>query len=147
MIPQPKKPSAAIWKISAPDLATLRQVATAQARQHGARGRVILEPGLRVSLLVLGLEPNLNVRLVDGSDDWEDSDLWGHSNLDAFRDGVTLDEDGNAVVDFYLSDPTGLICNVQAWGDASGLVAVTTDGPDGDLTLWRAAEGALKVTQ
>ena len=144
-IPAPKKPSNDFWRISNADAETLRAVASAAARRQGARGRITMEPGVRKSTSRPDLVPDMNVRLVDGSDDWEDSDLWSHTQFKTFREGVRLDEEGLAVVDLYCYGLDGLACNVQAWADLSGLVAVTTDGPEGDLILWQAPREVQKT--
>lgn len=132
-----------VVKLSGPDLATFKSVARQAARRAGAQGAVTFEPGIRYSLSRADLAPSFNVRLVDTSENWEDSDLCDFAQWSDFAAGIPLCPEGRACVDFYLSGAdSGLACNVQAHiRDGRGLVLVTTDGPQGDVTLWQSDKG------
>lgn len=123
--------------LSRSDKATLVAVASAEARKQGAAGRITLEAGKRYSTLFEALPPSVNVLLVDGTPDWEDSDLADHVPLAVLaKEGIPATANGRAVVDFYVYGRDGLATNCHGAWDRAGLVAVFTAGPDGDVTLW-----------
>ena len=106
------------WIPSREDIALIKQAASTETGL--AAGRLILEPGRRCNIMFDGVDSNINIALVtrqlDADEDWpEDTDLECPEDLTVFKRGVTLTDDGKAIIDFYVSNKDGLHGNVTVY--------------------------------
>ena len=106
------------WIPSREDIALIKQAASTETGL--AAGRLILEPGRRCNILVDDVESHINIatvtRCADIDNDWhDDTDLECPEDLTEFKRGVTLTDDGKAIIDFYVSNKDGLHGNVTAY--------------------------------
>lgn len=108
----------AIWIPTMEEVALIRAMAIKESG-IGATS-IVLEPGCRVNIHEpITIESNINILLVtkrteEGS--WDDTDLDYPDELRAFKQGVTLTEDGRAVIDFYIQHKAhGLFGNIVVY--------------------------------
>ncbi len=104
----------------------IRETCEAACRKEGQVLRRI-EAGKRCAL-TLKVDPSINIRIVDKTKDWEDSDLFDFVSWAEFKKGVPDEGDGNALVDFYCYDREGLCTNAQAMWVSGILVWTGIDG-------------------
>lgn len=106
------------WIPSREDIALIKQAASTETGL--ALGRLILEPGARFNIDDESLERNINIALVTkfSNDSWDDTDLDSPYDLVEFLRGVTLTDDGKAIIDFYVSNKDGLHGNVVVYYSA-----------------------------
>jgi hypothetical protein len=103
------------WIPSREDIALIKQAASTETGL--AAGRLILEPGARFNIDDENVERNINIALVTkcADDSWDDTDLDSPYDLTEFKRGVTLTDNGAAIVDFYVSNKDGLHGNVTVY--------------------------------
>lgn len=106
------------WIPSREDIALIKHYASVETGL--AAGRLIIEPGRRCNIMFEGVDSNINIALVtrqlDADEEWsEDTDLECPDELNVFKRGVTLTDDGKAIVDFYVSNKDGLHGNVTVY--------------------------------
>lgn len=94
-----------VWKPTARECELIKLAGAAEGRV--ALGAVLLEPGIRGNIAddtknvdIPGGE--YNIALVSDQPEWNDTDLCDYGVWAGFRKGVTLTDDGRAIVDFYI---------------------------------------------
>ena len=88
-----------IWKPTAEEVKLIRAAASREA----GTSRIKLEPGIRLNTDAVDDFPqSFNIALVSNDPDWNDTDLADMTDWKFFRKGVTLTDDGRAIVDFYI---------------------------------------------
>jgi len=106
------------WIPTREDITLIKQAASTETGL--TVGRLILEPGRRCNIMFDGVDSNINIALVtrqhDADEEWhEDTDLECPEDLTEFKRGVTLTDDGKAIVDFYVRNKDGLHGNVTVY--------------------------------
>ena len=108
----------AIWIPTLEEVTLIRSKAGVETGQ--AISKLVLEPGCRLNINEpQTIESNINILLVtkrtaEGS--WDDTDLDYPDELRTFKQGVTLTEDGRAIVDFYIQHKDhGLFGNIVVY--------------------------------
>lgn len=98
-----------IWKPTAEDCLNIRN----HAKDYANSGWVKLELGLRCKLRDDSVPYSPNIMLVGG---FEESDLADFISWADFRkNGVELNTCGNAELDFYVYDRSGLVGNIGVY--------------------------------
>lgn len=106
------------WIPSHEEIKLIKQAASTETGL--AKTRLILEPGRRCNIVFDDVESNINIarvtRQLDVDEEWaDDTDLECPEDLSEFQKGVTLTDDGKAVIDFYISNNDGLHGNVTVY--------------------------------
>lgn len=112
-------------KLSRTELAQIRSVAKDQSARWGGNRRVTVEPGIRYNLET-GCE-SINVREIDQTPNWEDSDLLTHADWGALKDPLPLGPGPVGECDLYVYSQDSLACNIQIEFDRGGLLAIHAD--------------------
>ena len=95
-----------IWKPTQAECNLIKQAASREASPRLTVTQVKLCPNNRVSLV--DGDFNLNAALVSRqADHTQDTDLFDTQNWPAFRRGITLTDDGRAIVDFSIRHISG----------------------------------------
>lgn len=94
-----------VWKPTAREVELIKRAAAREGSM--SLGRVLLEPGIRINLVDDSKNIDVpggayNIALITDDPDWNDTDLADFGSWVDFRKGVTLTEDGRAIVDFYI---------------------------------------------
>lgn len=113
------------WKPTPRECELIKKAAAREGR--ASVNSVLLEPGIRCNTVddsknadVLGGE--YNIALVSDDPEWNDTDLVDYGEWAGFRKGVTLTEDGRAIVDFYIRK------RGDEWAELLGNVSVYYSG-------------------
>jgi hypothetical protein len=98
-----------IFKIDQADVRILQTCAMWESAPRLKVGNLMLEPGIRRNTEDSNRLCDMNVALVthDLAGGWNDTDLDDYGTWEEFRKGVTLTDDGVAVVDFYIRPKNG----------------------------------------
>ena len=107
-----------LWIPSSDEITVIKHYASVETGL--AASRLILEPGRRCNIVFDDVESSINIALVtrqlDIDEEWtDDTDLECPEDLSEFKKGVTLTEDGKAIIDFYISNKDGLYGNVTVY--------------------------------
>ena len=87
------------WKIKPQEAIVILDAAS---RESGySKSRIFIEAGLRINTDKPKAE-NINVALISDDPDWNDTDLADFVDFATVRKGVTLTDNGTAIVDFYI---------------------------------------------
>lgn len=132
-----------LWIPSRDDIVLIKHYASVETGL--AAGRLILEPGSRFNIHEPHtIDANINLMLVSkqsAEDCWDDTDLEAPKTLDTFKSGVTLTDDGRAVIDFYVRHKEhGLYGNVTVYYSAGAIQKIVGYGSTPTLYLARKVD-------
>lgn len=112
-----------IWKPTQEECNMIKKAASLESSPYLSIFRLRLEPGIRYNLDNSSIPESMNIKLVSKLEDWDDTDLSECGDWADFRKGVKLDNEGKAVVDFYIRAANDAIAQNE-WCSLFGNVIV-----------------------